>query len=305
VGSIHEERRAMRSVSPATAHRKKLYLSDIADELLDKGVKVPWAGTLVELCKDSDDRYNQLGLDLDDLKKLINKVEALCSDRFAVDCDVLVKEKGSAERWVRARVTRARYDGQGKDGQTFLAYDAKTYHELEALQCNEILAPGTSGLGSMLREAARVGNAKLVRMLLDAGASAFETDMQADTALIIAAKYATEADCAGHVAVCQILKKVMDGALRNVPVAGKAQDLHNDNRQNAFDIAVNRRIRPIVRVLTPNPSDESPGASLKKLGKLVEEFASDFGSEFASNKWHDHKAAELATFRPFLGTEWN
>ena len=300
VVSSHEDRRAMRSASPdQMAARKKIYLSDIAVQLLENGVKVPWAGTLVELCRHSMERYTPQGLELADLEKLIHKVPELCSDRFAVDSDVLVKERqaerGSAERWVHARVTTARYEKQGKDGHTFFAYDAKTYHELKALQCNEVLAPGTSGLGSMLREAARVGNAQLVSMLLEARASAFETDMQADTALIIAAKHATEADCAGHVAVCRILKEVMDGDLRNVPMEGEAKDLHNDNRQNAWDIAVERRMRPIVRVLTNNPSDDSPGASLPKLGALVEAFASEtLVEEFASADWHTDKTTELA-----------
>ena len=53
----------------------------------------------------ADHRFTKEALELADLKALIDKFDKLAADKFALGCDVFVKEKEGSRRWVQAKVT--------------------------------------------------------------------------------------------------------------------------------------------------------------------------------------------------------
>uniref|UniRef100_A0A7S3TNJ2 Ankyrin repeat protein n=1 Tax=Strombidinopsis acuminata TaxID=141414 RepID=A0A7S3TNJ2_9SPIT len=86
-----------------------------------------------------------------------------------------------------------------------------------------------------------MGEVELVDALLKAGVSVYESDAQANTALILAAKN-------GHADVCRLLKS-----------QGADEHVRNAFRENAYDLANNSRRMDVLRVFNPWASDLDVG----------------------------------------------
>ena len=104
---------------------------------------------------------------------------------------------------------------------------------VEVTKATEVLAQTAYGVGALLLEAAKKGQARLVQGLLAANVSPFYSDRDANTALILAAK-------AQHADVC---KALIDG--------GCSKDTYNRYRENAFDVAVLAKHEETLKVSIP------------------------------------------------------
>jgi len=102
------------------------------------------------------------------------------------------------------------------------------------LKPKHVLSQATSGVGALLLEAARKGQARLVELLLEAKVSPFYSDRHANTALMVAAK-------ARSPGVCQVLR-----------LKGADINLFNRFRENAFDVSVIHKDTPSFRALKPS-----------------------------------------------------
>ena len=133
------------------------------------------------------------------------------------------------------------------EGETEVEVETETKTEIEVqfrgteifkgLKPSHVLSSTSSGVGAILLEAARQGEAALVEMLLDAGVSPVYCDSNATTALIEAARE-RRAD------VCRLL-------------INSGMDIHafNNFRLNAFDVAVKNRDVETLRGVKPSVSD--------------------------------------------------
>ena len=156
------------------------------------------------------------------------------------------------QRWIAATVSRRYIDkpknrkGEPLEGE-LTYYNVTTYQPVEAVPEHRVIRPGTSGLSSVLREASQRGDTELVTMLLGASASIFDTDLECNTPLILAAQ-------AEQAEVCRVLVK---WAKRHHEHAN-FKDMRNIHRQSAYDLAVGAMSRDVICVLLPTESDEEP-----------------------------------------------
>ena len=107
--------------------------------------------------------------------------------------------------------------------------------------------PLLAGVGMLLLEAARQGQAQLVKLLLGADVSPFFSDHNADTALIIAAR-------AQNSEVCKVLVEVGHADL----------EVFNQFRVNAFDVALMNKNVETLQALKPTDLND-----ISKMTKLM------------------------------------
>ena len=106
----------------------------------------------------------------------------------------------------------------------------------------------------MLFIACQQGEEELVRTLLECKVNLYQADNKGNTALIVAAKE-------GHHGVCKLLR-----------LAGCNHELRNKNRESAYDLAIALQKQEVVRLITPNPSDEQLEALEKELPGAYQKF---------------------------------
>ena len=175
----------------------------------------PWPATFVALCsakyQDSDMPID-LGMIKEDVMLEHERDNILNPFRRERKVLVLVKN-GVVDAWENARIIR-RHDDR--------TYDVKSWRIRERLPQEWVLAPSSSGIGAVLREAAKQGEEELVEMLLSANASVYECDEDANLPIYLAAR-------AGHANVCKLL---YDADERTLQVRNR----HRKNTQYANDV---------------------------------------------------------------------
>lgn len=167
---------------------REQHLGEVSEMLMSEELRQPWPATLVALASRSAEPHSRLPLPAfsDLVRRFVRRRDVEGRDPFGEDAHVLVQAK-EGERWERATIT-GRHDAPAgaAGGRT---YDVRTWREQPGLAEQHVLATDQgNGIGAALRVAASRGETELVDALLQAGASVFQTDEKANTALIVAAQ---------------------------------------------------------------------------------------------------------------------
>ena len=211
----------------------------VAYFILKERVVQPWPPVLVKLLSDSreggpkEEELLETKRDISKLSKFLQPIfiellkgsfGELSDTPFTTNASVLFWRKDE-EKWDNGRIHSI--------NPTKIVYKEQVIDDLKE---QHVLSHTTSGVGLLLLEAARQGEARLVKLLLGAKVSPFFSDRDANTALILAAK-------AQKAAVCKVL--VQGGANLNA---------FNKFRVNAFDMAVMQKDVETLQALKPSAS---------------------------------------------------
>ena len=245
---------------PDGTSEESLDLFAVAKSLCYDGLQQPWPATLVSLGmraahtdeskaggghSSSSSTATELRLPLDLLATLFAAL-AERDDPFAVDSEVLmfdVKARGRSGSSLFDGGVKARYPPEGGAGVTFDIQKRDDSLAKGVPEQSVVAEDHASGIGAALRVAASLGEADIVASLVQAKASVYRCDAQANTAMIIAAE-------AGHSDVCRVL-------IEHSPGLMELGDFRNRQRQSAYDLAVGNRRVAVLRLLRPQESDKA------------------------------------------------
>lgn len=198
--------------------------------LLDRGLESPWPKTLVKQLEHATE---------DELcvvqRRLAGLIEA--TPKFEAGCCVLVRHP--LYRWISGTVLAALPDGRF-EVEMHASRGVERFTGGKALGHESVCAIALNGPGALLREAAAVGELRLVECILGAGTNCcFAASPSVELPLHHAVR-------AGHASVCAAL-------VRAAPASANVPDMFG---QTPKGLAMERGNPSVLRVLEPSALDK-------------------------------------------------